>query len=60
MGNTEHLIGAEKWKGLKSIGMLESQRTINGTTSIEYLYYLLSLENDVHKLAESVRNHVLY
>ena len=57
MGNTEYLIGAEKWRDLNSIGMVESQRTINGVTSTEYRYYLLSLENDVHKFAESVRNH---
>ena len=57
MGNTEYLIGAEKWRDLRSIGMVESQRTINGTTSTEYRYYLLSLENDVHKFAKSVRNH---
>jgi predicted transposase YbfD/YdcC len=60
MGNTEYLIGVEKWRDLRSVGMVEAQRTINGTTSIEYRYYLLSLENDVHKFAESVRNHVLY
>jgi predicted transposase YbfD/YdcC len=57
LGNTEYLIGAEKWRDLKSVGMLESQRTINGTTSIERRYYLLSLESDVHKFSESVRNH---
>jgi predicted transposase YbfD/YdcC len=57
MGNTEYLIGAEKWRGLKSIGMVESERTINGTTSTEQRYYLLSFESDVHKFAESVRNH---
>ncbi|MEB3125607.1 MAG: ISAs1 family transposase [Synechococcales bacterium] len=42
---------------LKRIGMVESKRTINGTTSTEYRYYLLNLENNVHKFAESVRNH---
>jgi len=36
--------------------MVESKRTINGTTSTEYRYYLLNLENNVHKFAESVRN----
>jgi hypothetical protein len=41
MGNTEHLIGAEKWKELKTVGMVESQRTINGTTSTERRYYLV-------------------
>jgi predicted transposase YbfD/YdcC len=57
MGNTEYLIGAEKWRGLKSIGMVESERIINGDISTEYRYYLLSFERDVHKFAKSVRNH---
>jgi predicted transposase YbfD/YdcC len=57
MGNTEYLIGAEKWRDLRSVGMVESQRTINGITSTERRYYLLSLESDVHKFSESVRNH---
>ena len=35
MGNTEYLIGAHKWLGLKSIGMVESQREMNGKVSIE-------------------------
>jgi predicted transposase YbfD/YdcC len=55
MSNTEHLIGAEKWRDLRSIGMVESQRTVNGITSTERRYYLLSLENDVHKFSESVK-----
>lgn len=57
MGNTEYLICAEKWRGLKSIGMVESERTTNGNTSTEQRYYLLSFESDVHKFAESVRSH---
>ena len=43
MGNTEHLIGAEKWRDLRSVGMVESQRTVNGITSTERRYYLLDL-----------------
>lgn len=57
MGNTEYLIGAEKWTDLKSIGMVESERTINGITSTEQRYYLLSFESDAQKFSESVRNH---
>ena len=30
MGNTEYLIGAEKWIGLESIDMVESERNVNG------------------------------
>jgi hypothetical protein len=39
MGNTEYLIGAHKWSGLKSIGVVESQREMNGKVSIEQRYY---------------------
>ena len=57
MGNTEYLLGAQKWSGLKSIGMVESQREMNGKISIEQRYYILSLESDVHKFATAVRSH---
>jgi len=57
MGNTEYLANAEKWAGLKSIGMVESQRNINGSISIEQRYYILSIESDVQRFAESVRSH---
>ena len=57
MGNTAFLIGAEKWTGLKSIGMVESERQINGKVSIEQRYYILSLDTNVQKFAEAVRSH---
>ena len=57
MGDTEYLIGAEKWVGLKSIGMVESERTVNGKTSIEQRYYLLSINRDVQRFAQAVRSH---
>lgn len=57
MGNTDYLIGAEKWAGLKSIGMVESERQVNGKISLERRYYILSIENDVNKFAEAVRSH---
>jgi len=57
MGNTDYLIGAEKWAGLKSIGMVESERQVNGQISLERRYYILSIENDVNKFAEAVRSH---
>jgi len=34
MGDTDFLIGAEKWAGLKSIGMVESERQVNGKISL--------------------------
>lgn len=57
MGNTEFLIGAENWMGLKNVGMVESQRNVNGVVTIEQRYYLLSIENDVQRFAQSVRSH---
>ena len=57
MGNTEFLIGAEKWTGLKSIGMVESERSVNGVVSIQQRYYILSIESDVHRFSQSVRSH---
>lgn len=57
MGNTDFLIGSEKWVGLKSIGMVESERQVKGMVSTEQRYYILSLETNVQKFAEAVRSH---
>jgi len=52
MGNTEYLLGAEKWQGLQSIGMVESERRVNGQISdVERRYYILSIESDVKRFA---------
>ena len=37
--------------------MIESQRTLNGETSVEYRYYIGSVENDAKQFAESARAH---
>ncbi|MBD2178891.1 ISAs1 family transposase [Pseudanabaena sp. FACHB-1998] len=57
MGNTEFLIGAEKWTGLKSIGMVESERNVQGVVSIEQRYYILSIDSDVYRFSQAVRSH---
>jgi predicted transposase YbfD/YdcC len=57
MGNTEYLIGAKNWVGLQSIGMVESERKINGKSSIEQRYYILSINSDVQRFAQAVRSH---
>jgi predicted transposase YbfD/YdcC len=46
-----------KWEGLRSIGMVVSERTINGITSIEKRYYLNSLEAQVEIFSHAVRQH---
>jgi predicted transposase YbfD/YdcC len=45
------------WKNLKSIGMVESQRTVKGETSIERRFFISSLENNVQLFAKAVRLH---
>jgi predicted transposase YbfD/YdcC len=45
------------WKGLKSIGMVESIRTVKGKSSIERRFFLSSLPLNAEKLAESIRGH---
>ena len=46
-----------KWAGLQSIGMVESQRTLAGRTSIEVRYYISSLPGEAVQLATAVRTH---
>jgi hypothetical protein len=44
----------QKWQKLTSIGMVESVRVVNGKTSVETRYFIISLENDAQKLAEAI------
>jgi predicted transposase YbfD/YdcC len=57
MGNTEYLYGAEQWKGLQSIGMVESERRVKEKITVEQRYYLMSIESDAQRFAQSVRSH---
>lgn len=45
------------WKGLRSIGMVESIRKIKGKSTIERRYYLSSLPLDAARFAKAVRGH---
>ena len=47
-----------KWKNLRSLIRIESQRTVNGETSKEYRYYISDLPaTDPGKLLEDIRGH---
>jgi predicted transposase YbfD/YdcC len=46
-----------KWEGLKSVGMVESIREIEGQATLERRYYLSSLALDVKTFARAVRSH---
>lgn len=45
-----------RWKGLKSIGMVESERIVNGKTSLERRHYICSL-TEVKPFADAARAH---
>lgn len=45
------------WRGLKSIGMVESIRNVKGTSSIERRFFLSSLPLDAQRFAKAVRDH---
>jgi predicted transposase YbfD/YdcC len=46
-----------KWEGLKSVGVVESIREVDGQSTVERRYYLSSLPLGVETLARAVRSH---
>jgi len=52
-----YLDEAGKWKGLRAIGMVESERRIGQEVTSETRYYLLSFARDVTRFATSIRSH---
>ncbi len=47
----------EKWKGLTSIGCVESERYINGQSSRETRYFICSIKPNAQRFAHAVRQH---
>ena len=45
------------WAKLCCLGMVESERHLNGTVSSEQRYYIASIDNDVKQFAQAVRAH---
>lgn len=56
-GEVEWLTHHGRWEGLRSIGMVESTRTVGGKTSVERRFYITSLEPDAAQFARAVRGH---
>jgi predicted transposase YbfD/YdcC len=52
-----YLPNLDHWAGLQSIVMLKSQRQIGQETSIEYRYFISSLESDAQQTLKAVRTH---
>jgi predicted transposase YbfD/YdcC len=53
----ERVDPTHKWLNLKSIGLVESVRTVDGKTTVETRYYISSLSNDAKLFGQSVRSH---
>ena len=51
------LLETHHWTGLKSIGMVTSERTINGKTSTETRYFISSLQMNAETFARLIRSH---
>jgi len=47
----------KEWEGLKSVGMVESIREVDGKATLERRYYLSSLPLNVELFARAVRGH---
>jgi predicted transposase YbfD/YdcC len=47
----------DQWRGLQTVGLVESERSLNGETTLEQRYYILSLANDARTFGTSVRAH---
>ena len=45
------------WKGLNSIGMVESERHVNDKVSVEKRYYICSIEENAPQFAQAARGH---
>jgi predicted transposase YbfD/YdcC len=52
-----HINDKNKWENLKSVGMVENTREINGVTTIERKYCILDIDITPEKFAELTRNH---
>ena len=51
------LSGREEWEGLRGVVMVEAERFIGDSLSVETRYYLSSLPNDARLLNDAVRSH---
>jgi predicted transposase YbfD/YdcC len=53
----EWLAETQMWPGLQSFGLVETQRTVGETITVERRYYLTSLAGNVQQFAHAVRSH---
>ena len=46
-----------RWKNLSSVAMVESERRVDGETTVESRFYISSLPNDAQRLLAATRGH---
>src|SRR5262245_2693644 len=51
------LTDKKEWAGLRSLGLVERQRTVDGATTVEDHYYLTSLAGNAEQFGHAVRPH---
>ena len=56
-GYLDSLSNPEQWPGLKMFGVVQSERTIKGKTSMDERLYIGSIPPNARKLAHAVRSH---
>ncbi len=54
---TNTLPNPERWIGLRSIGLVEHERYLDGKTRLEQRYFITSLSADAKRFAHAVRAH---
>ena len=57
LSNLDGVPRSALWKGLNMIGMVESQREVEGKTSNEVRFYIGSIGTDAARFAKAVRGH---
>lgn len=53
----EQLRTKDQWPGLQTVGMIERERSLNGETTIERQYSILSIGNNAEVFGNAVRAH---
>lgn len=57
LGQVSDLANAQQWQGFQTVGMVQFQRRVNGCSTTETRYYLLSLPSQAQRFAQAVRSH---
>jgi predicted transposase YbfD/YdcC len=57
LGNLDGVPRSALWKELNMIGMVESERKVDGKSSTEYRFYIGSIGTDARRFARAVRCH---